>query len=57
MLRKSATAAEILIWWAGLTALWAVLIGPADPLDLGVGAAAALVAACAARAARRAVTR
>ncbi|MEU4211826.1 hypothetical protein AB0F13_17780 [Streptomyces sp. NPDC026206] len=54
MLRSAAAAAEILAWWAGLTGLWAVLIGPADRLDLGIGAAAALLAARAARGARRA---
>ncbi|MEU3872407.1 hypothetical protein, partial [Streptomyces sp. NPDC029704] len=38
-------AAEILGWWAGLTALWAVLISSLDPLDLAIGAAASLLAA------------
>ncbi|MEV4434848.1 hypothetical protein [Streptomyces sp. NPDC049555] len=49
-----AAAAEILGWWAGLTALWAVLISSLDPLDLAIGAAASLLAAAAARGARRA---
>ncbi|MEU1817687.1 hypothetical protein ABZ543_21180 [Streptomyces roseifaciens] len=50
-------AAEILAWWAGLTAVWTLLISRADTLEIAVGAAAALVSACAARGARRAAER
>ncbi|MGW9027460.1 hypothetical protein ACWGQ5_25475 [Streptomyces sp. NPDC055722] len=46
---------EVLGWWAGLTVLWLVLISTVDPLEWVVGASSALVAALAARAARRAV--
>ncbi|GHC68182.1 hypothetical protein [Streptomyces cinnamoneus] len=53
----AAAAAEILLWWAALTALWAVLISAPDPLDLEIGTAAALLTAFAARAARRAAAR
>ncbi|WP_235482965.1 hypothetical protein [Streptomyces roseoverticillatus] len=49
--------AEVLAWWAGLTAVWTVLISRADTLELAVGAGAALLAACAARGARRAADR
>ncbi|MGP3950686.1 hypothetical protein [Streptomyces sp. 7N604] len=48
---------EILLWWAGLTGLWLVLVSAVDPLEAAVGAAAALVAAVAAHAARRAAER
>ncbi|MEX2980528.1 hypothetical protein [Streptomyces sp. C36] len=54
MLRRAAAAAEVLGWWAALTAVWTVLISSVDPLETAVGAAAALLAACAARGARRA---
>ncbi|MBO0653958.1 hypothetical protein J1792_14580 [Streptomyces triculaminicus] len=54
MLRRAAAAAEVLGWWVVLTAVWTVLIGSVDPLETAVGAAAALLAACAARGARRA---
>ncbi|MEU5418124.1 hypothetical protein ACFY1P_04620 [Streptomyces sp. NPDC001407] len=47
-------ALEGLGWWAGLLALWVTLIGPVDTLELAVGAGSALVAAWAARSARRA---
>ncbi|MFH8345239.1 hypothetical protein [Streptomyces sp. NPDC018045] len=45
---------ELAAWWAGLAALWLVLISGPDLLECLVGAAAALLGACAARAARRA---
>ncbi|MCW7946640.1 hypothetical protein AAW14_32860 [Streptomyces hygroscopicus] len=48
-------ALEVLLWWAGLTVLWLVLISTVDTLEWVVGASAALVGALAARAARRAV--
>ncbi|POX46180.1 hypothetical protein [Streptomyces sp. Ru72] len=48
-------ALEIVLWWAGLTVLWIVLISSVDTLEWAVGASAALVGAVAARAARRAV--
>ncbi|WP_169314275.1 hypothetical protein [Streptomyces piniterrae] len=48
---------EVLGWWVALTALWWVLISTVQPLEVLVGAAAALVAALAVRAARKAVTR
>ena len=48
-------ALEILLWWAGLTVLWIVLISSVDTLEWAVGASAALVGAGAARAAHRAV--
>ncbi|MES5817558.1 hypothetical protein [Streptomyces sp. RG80] len=50
------TVAEALAWWAALAALWLVLIGPVDTLELLVGTAAAAVAALAATAARRVVS-
>ncbi|ARF54167.1 hypothetical protein [Streptomyces gilvosporeus] len=49
-----AAGAELLGWWAVLTALWIVLISSVDTLEWVVGALSALLAACAARAARRA---
>jgi hypothetical protein len=48
--------AEVPLWWAALTALWLVFVTTVDPLELAVGAGAALLGALAARAARRAVT-
>ncbi|MER6711168.1 MULTISPECIES: hypothetical protein [unclassified Streptomyces] len=42
---------------AALAALWLVLVTTVDALEITVGAAAALLGALAARAARRAVTR
>ncbi|MEV4441027.1 hypothetical protein AB0K09_18805 [Streptomyces sp. NPDC049577] len=57
MRRGAVAAAEIAGWWAGLTALWSVLISTLEPLDLEIGAGCALLAACAARGARRAVSR
>ncbi|WP_199739389.1 hypothetical protein [Streptomyces klenkii] len=49
--------AEVLAWWAGLTTVWTLLISRADTLELAVGAGAALLAAWAARGARRAAAR
>ncbi|MFJ5775524.1 hypothetical protein [Streptomyces sp. NPDC093094] len=49
--------AEFLAWWTALAALWLVLIGTVDTLELAVGACAAAVGALAAGAARRAVAR
>ncbi|MCX4726964.1 hypothetical protein OG372_09245 [Streptomyces sp. NBC_01020] len=54
-MHKYAIAAELLLWWAALTALWLVLISTVDVLEAAVGAALALPAAVAARAARTAV--
>jgi len=51
----AAAVAEVLVWWALLSALWLVLISTVDPVESCVGAGAALVAALGARAARRAV--
>lgn len=56
MVRTLAAGAELLCWWAALTLLWIMLIGPVDPLEWAVGAGAGLVAAAAARGARRAVS-
>ncbi|MFI9722028.1 hypothetical protein ACIHFE_20590 [Streptomyces sp. NPDC052396] len=53
---RGAAAAEIAGWWAGLTAVWTVLISTVDTLELAMGAACALAAACAARGARQAVS-
>ncbi|MFI6854104.1 hypothetical protein [Streptomyces sp. NPDC050416] len=50
------TVAEVPLWWAALTALWLVFVTTVGPLELAVGAGAALLGALAARAARRAVT-
>lgn len=49
------TTGELAAWWAGLFALWLVLISTVDVLELVVGASAAAVGALVARAARRAV--
>ncbi|MDX3229095.1 hypothetical protein [Streptomyces sp. ME19-01-6] len=48
---------EVLAWWAALTALWIVLISTVDLLEVAVGAGVGLLAAVAARAARRAAAR
>ncbi|MFG3718058.1 hypothetical protein ACGF8D_09690 [Streptomyces massasporeus] len=48
---------EVPLWWVALTAPWLVFVSTVDPLELAVGADAALLAALAARAARRAVAR
>ncbi|WP_030667013.1 hypothetical protein [Streptomyces rimosus] len=50
----AAKAAEPAVWWAVLTGLWLVLVSSLDTLEFLVGAAAALLGAFAARAARRA---
>ncbi|MGA5895615.1 hypothetical protein [Streptomyces venetus] len=47
--------AEVPLWWTALGALWLAFVSTVDPLELAVGAAAALAGALAARAARRAV--
>ncbi|GCD39267.1 hypothetical protein OEIGOIKO_07097 [Streptomyces chrestomyceticus JCM 4735] len=52
----TAAAVELAVWWAVLAALWLVLVSSLDLLECLVGAAAALLGACAARAARRAAT-
>ncbi|MFG2893481.1 hypothetical protein [Streptomyces sp. NPDC048248] len=57
MNQRIATGAELICWWAALTGLWLVLISSVDPLEWLVGAAAALLAACAACGARRAAGR
>ncbi|NGO06837.1 hypothetical protein G5C60_03930 [Streptomyces sp. HC44] len=49
-------ASEVLVWWAALAVLWLMFITAVDTLEWVVGAAAALVGAVAARAARRAVS-
>ncbi|UZJ32492.1 hypothetical protein [Streptomyces endophytica] len=54
MVRALTAGAELLGWWAALTLLWIMLIGPVDTLEWAVGAGAGLVAAAAARGARRA---
>ncbi|WP_198535423.1 hypothetical protein [Streptomyces caatingaensis] len=54
MRRRVEAAVEVLGWWAGLTVLWIMLIGPVDELEAGVGTVAALAGAGAARGARRA---
>ncbi|MFI0902872.1 hypothetical protein ACH4TE_04885 [Streptomyces sioyaensis] len=57
MTRRLTTGAELLGWWAVLTGLWIVLIGPVDTLEWTVGAGAALLCAAAACGARRAAGR
>ncbi|MGW6057928.1 hypothetical protein [Streptomyces sp. NPDC055189] len=47
-------AAELLCWWAALVALWIVLIGGVDVLEVAVGVSCGLAGASAATAARRA---
>ncbi|MEW1910058.1 hypothetical protein AB0442_16645 [Kitasatospora sp. NPDC085895] len=49
-----AGAAEIAVWWGALTGLTVLLISTVSPVELLVAATAALGAACAARAMRRA---
>lgn len=56
MVRVAAVSAEVLAWWLLLTGGWLVLISTVDPLEWLVGAAAALLAAVGARAARRAMS-
>ncbi|MFJ6087780.1 hypothetical protein ACIQI8_40995 [Streptomyces sp. NPDC092369] len=46
---------EVLAWWAVLALLWLVFISAVNTLELVVGASAALIGACAAWGARRAV--
>ncbi|MFB7744255.1 hypothetical protein [Streptomyces sp. NPDC056132] len=53
--RTVAATGEILAWWVLLTGGWLVLIGTVDPLECFVGAGSTLLAAVAARAARRAM--
>ncbi|MEV5597761.1 hypothetical protein [Streptomyces sp. NPDC052496] len=50
----ASAAVELAVWWTVLAALWLVFISSPDLLECLVGAAAALLGACAARAARRA---
>lgn len=50
-------AAELAVWWLALLVLWLMLISTVYPLEVLVGAAAALLAAVAATGARRAVAR
>jgi hypothetical protein len=54
--RAAAFAAEVLAWWLLLTGAWLVLISTVDALEYLVGASAALLAALAAQAARRAMS-
>ncbi|MGW2813690.1 hypothetical protein [Streptomyces sp. NPDC001415] len=56
MVRVAAVSAEVLAWWLPLTGGWLVLISTVDALEWLVGAAAALLAAVGARAARRAMS-
>ncbi|WP_438484043.1 hypothetical protein [Streptomyces sp. S186] len=49
-----AQGGELLAWWAALTGLWMVLISTVHALEWVVGGPAALLAAVAAGAARRA---
>ncbi|MEV6721799.1 hypothetical protein AB0M94_12845 [Streptomyces xanthochromogenes] len=51
-----AAAGEVLAWWVLLTGGWLVLISTVDPLECFVGTGAALLAAVAARAGRRAMS-
>ena len=53
--RMTFLAAEVLLWWLLLGALWLVLISTVDALEVLVGSACALTGAVAAVAARRAV--
>lgn len=55
MARRLVAGGQLACWWAALTGLWIVLIGPVDTLEWVVGAAAGLVAAAAALGARHAV--
>ncbi|MGP3977032.1 hypothetical protein ACTWQF_24060 [Streptomyces sp. 8N114] len=48
---------EVAAWWVVLAGLWLVLIQTVDILECCVGAGAALFAAVAGRAARRAAVR
>ncbi|MFE3182960.1 hypothetical protein ACFXKR_19130 [Streptomyces violascens] len=54
--RAAVVAAEVLAWWLLLTGAWLVLISTVDALEYLVGASAALLAAVAALAARRAMS-
>lgn len=54
MARRLVTGAERVGWWAMLTLLWIVLIGPVHTLEWLVGAGAGLVSAAAACGVRRA---
>ncbi|MFD9635686.1 hypothetical protein [Streptomyces violascens] len=54
--RAAAVAAEVLAWWLLLTGAWLILISTVDALEYLVGASAALLAAVAALAARRAMS-
>ncbi|MFG3281409.1 hypothetical protein [Streptomyces sp. NPDC048111] len=54
--RTAAAGAEVLVWWLLLTGCWLVLISTVDPLECLVGAGAALLAAFAGRAGRRAMS-
>ncbi|MGW2863940.1 hypothetical protein [Streptomyces sp. SDr-06] len=54
--RAAAVGAEVLAWWVLLAGGWLVLISTVDPLECLVGGSAALLAAIAAWAARRAMS-
>ncbi|MFI6048891.1 hypothetical protein ACIBCO_02235 [Streptomyces violascens] len=54
--RAAAAAAEVLAWWLLLTGVWLVFVSTVDDLEYLVGASAALLAAVAAQAARRAMS-
>jgi multisubunit Na+/H+ antiporter MnhE subunit len=54
MARAAATAMTLLCWWGLLFALYLVCISTVSPLEIVVGAAAALLGAVAAEAVRRA---
>ncbi|MFF8712781.1 hypothetical protein ACF07T_15315 [Streptomyces sp. NPDC015184] len=49
--------ARTILWWLALSGLWLILISSVEPLEVWVGAAAALLAAVAGAAAGRAVAR
>ncbi|MER7345812.1 hypothetical protein ABT390_10435 [Streptomyces aurantiacus] len=51
----AAAVVEFAGWWLALGALWLLLIGSVDGLELLVGAGVGLLGTVAARAARRAV--
>ncbi|MFF1477511.1 hypothetical protein ACFVYD_08050 [Streptomyces sp. NPDC058301] len=54
--RAAAVTAELLAWWLLLMAAWLVFISTVDALEGFVGAVCALVGACVACAARRAMS-
>ncbi|MGI5347531.1 hypothetical protein ACQEU8_04980 [Streptomyces sp. CA-250714] len=57
MARRLTAVSEVAAWWVLLAGLWLFLIQTVDALECWVGAAAALLAAVAGRAARKAARR